>query len=325
MSGSKNKKLLVIIAGIFLVLGVILFFSYSSIFGAPQSEGVAERFVVPIEASRGDALRKLAEEGFIKHVWAFGLIHLAAIEPGGYKLEKDWNAFQVSRSLKAEPYMKWVKVREGLRKEQIAELMQETLGWNDAQAKQFLTKDTELTLNTKEGVYFPDTYLIPIDESTADVAKRLNTRFNEVFAPYAEEALKQNIRWPTVMKMASLIERESGGKKDMALIAGILWNRLEIGMKLQVDATLQYIKGNTRDGWWATVVPSDKNLISPYNTYLHTGLPPHPIANPGIDAIEAVLYPEETKCLFYLHDGSGDIHCGVTYEEHVENVDKYLK
>jgi len=150
--------------------------------------------------------------------------------------------------------------------------------------------------------------------------------FDEKFAPYLPQFAKQNIIWTTGLRLASIVQREAAGKQDMPLIAGILWNRLLKEMKLEVDATVQYARGKTETGWWAPIKPSDIGEIdSPYNTYKYQGLPPHPISNPGIDAIEAVLNPTETDCLYYLHDDNRQIYCAATYEEHVANIEKYLR
>ena len=110
----------------------------------------------------------------------------------------------------------------------------------------------------------------------------------------------------------------------MRLISGIIRNRLEIGMPLQIDATLQYIRGD-EDNWWPVPRSEDKKIESPYNTYQNVGLPPTPIATPGEDAIKAALNPLDTDCLFYLHDSRGNIHCSTTYEQHKKNVRYYLK
>jgi len=129
----------------------------------------------------------------------------------------------------------------------------------------------------------------------------------------------------TVIKIASIIQREAASKSDMALISGIIWNRIFSGMKLQIDATLQYAKGNEEDGWWGQVSSADKKIKSPYNTYLNIGLPPSAIANPGLSAITAAYNPQKTDCLFYLHDKNKKIHCSKTYEEHKANIAKYYK
>lgn len=102
----------------------------------------------------------------------------------------------------------------------------------------------------------------------------------------------------------------------MKLISGIIWNRIWSGMKLQIDATVQYAKGNEEDGWWEQVNKGDTKIKSAYNTYLYPGLPPGAIANPGLAAIEAAFNPQKTACLFYLHDKNKQIHCARTYEEH---------
>ena len=112
----------------------------------------------------------------------------------------------------------------------------------------------------------------------------------------------------------------------MALISGVIWNRLLNDQPLEIDATVQYARGNAGSGWWAPIKASDiDNIDSAYNTYKNTGLPPTPISNPGIDAIEAALNPESTECFYYLHDNDRQIHCAITLEEHEENIEKYLK
>jgi UPF0755 protein len=96
-------------------------------------------------------------------------------------------------------------------------------------------------------------------------------------------------------------------------------------MALNADATLQYARGDIGGGWWVRISASDKLTDTPYNTYMYKGLPPHPICNPGIAAIEAVLNPAQTDCLYYLHDNRRVTHCADTYEEHLANIEKYLK
>ena len=129
-----------------------------------------------------------------------------------------------------------------------------------------------------------------------------------------------------IIILASILEREAGDKSQMRQVAGVLENRLSIKMPLQVDATLQYIKGYSQveKNWWATPLAADKNLKSAYNTYLNPGLPPGPIANPGVAAIEAALDPAKSDYLFYLHD-QGVIYLAKTLSEHNANVNKYLR
>ncbi len=317
------KKVLISIVGVVLLLAIGVFF----VLRAPDSSAEKARFIVPL--SSASPLEKLRTEGFVRYSWPVRLAltfkGVATIEPGGYELSKSMNAWEIAGALKKEPYMKWVVIPEGLRKEEIAELLAKNLRWSEATKQKWITVDTAKTFDQTEGVYFPDTYLIPLTETGPEIADRMRTHFQEKFAPYAKEAIAQNIRWDTVVKIASLIQREAAGKSDMPLIAGVIWNRLLIDMKLDIDATLQYARGDKGQGWWAPITAEEKKLKSPYNTYINKGLPPHPIANPGIEAIAAVLSPAKTECLFYLHDKSKNIHCAKTFEEHKQNIENLLK
>lgn len=324
----KNvRKIISAVAGI--VITIMAVFIYVNLFGAPQKNAKPEQLVIALKANNTEIKEKLKAEGFIKNTWAFQFAlswkGISEIKPGGYKISKSMDVWGIIKILSQEPYMKWIVIPEGLRKEEIADILASALEWNDQIKKDWVTKYTAIKYDYTEGVYFPDTYLIPADESPLDVAERLQAKFQEKFSPYAKEAVKQNIKWNTLLKIASIIQREAAGKNDMPLIAGILWNRLLGGMKLDIDATIQYARGKTDNGWWAPVKPADKQIDSPYNTYLYKGLPPLPIDNPGLDAIEAVLYPVKTKCLYYLHDESKTIHCAETYKEHQQNIEKYLK
>ena len=236
------------------------------------------------------------------------------------------HAWQIVQKLSEKPDLVWVSMREGLRKEQVGEIVGAALGWNDAQR---ITWNTLYTLDTKpdfaEGVYFPDTYLLPRDETVEQIAQRFIDRFNEKFAPFLSKFTEKNIRWTTGLKIASLIQREAGGTEDMKIISGIIWNRLDKDMKLEIDATMQYTKGKIGDKWWGKIDLSEKKSNSPYNTYVYKGLPPTPIANPGLAAIDAALNPQETDCIFYLHGSDRQIHCAITYEEHLQNIEEYLR
>lgn len=285
-------------------------------------------FVVPQLSADFDVPKELYAQRLIRNEAAFRWFMMVfgpgkSTVPGGYRLNQSMTAWSLVTALTSPPQLVWVSIREGIRKEQIGEYLATILGWSPEEEVLWnrYNKDSP---EYSEGVYFPDTYLLPTDEPVSAVAKRFIDRFNEKFAPYLDKFTAKNVKWTTAIKIASLIERESGGDSDKALIAGVIWNRLDKDMKLEIDATLQYVKGNTNDGWWSRVVPADKYRDSPYNTYRNKGLPPGPISNPGLAAIEAVLNPEETDCIFYLHSPDRQIHCAVTYEEHLENIRTFL-
>ncbi|MEK7515582.1 MAG: endolytic transglycosylase MltG, partial [Patescibacteria group bacterium] len=124
-----------------------------------------------------------------------------------------------------------------------------------------------------------------------------------------------------IVIMASLVEKEARTDANRRIVAGILWNRLKLGIPLQVDAVFGYIFN--RD----TYSPSfeDLKVDSPYNTYIHTGLPPGPISNPGLESLQAAISPAKTNYLYYLTGSDNLMHYATTYAEHVANQTKYLR
>jgi UPF0755 protein len=227
----------------------------------------------------------------------------------------------------ANPFVRHVRIPAGLRKEQIAAIYTKNLNWGEEDVDKFL--HIENTESNLEGYYFPSTYIIPKTASGESVRQEMFTRFNQKAVTKIRNNRyilnKDLININTALKVASLIQREAAGKHDMNLVSGIIWNRIWNGMSLEIDATLQYAKGNEVNGWWPIVKAEDKKINSPYNTYKNKGLPPSPIANPSLDALEAAYNPELTNCIFYLHDRNRNIHCSVTYEEHKRLVEQYLR
>ncbi len=314
---------------IFLIFLII--FLWFSFFGPVGNSSQTEVFVVQKGDEKKSPAESLKKNGFIKNkeifnILVFFLRKKDTTNPGGYELKKNMNIFEVIDKVKGEPDLIWITFSGCLRKEQIGEIFAHYLGWNEEELRKWNTEYTNEKTEYKEGVYYPDTYLIPKKSTGSEIAKRLINRFNDKFAPFADAYIKANIRWVTGLKIASLIAREAAGKEDMKLISGIIWNRLMIGMPLQIDATMQYTHGKNDDGsWWGAISIAEKEKDSPYNSYLYKGLPPTPICSPDIDYIEAVLHPDDTECLFYLHDENRKIHCAKTYEEHLKNIETYLE
>jgi UPF0755 protein len=316
--------------------GLLLLFGaaglYAHYFGPVDPYAGTVQFVVQPNETRDQVADTLHEEGFIRSRTAFDIAFKKAntantdeqVQSGGYELSASMDVWSIASALSQPPAMVFFTFPPGWRKEQIADKLAETLNWTPTQKEEWLTVDTDTSPSFTEGVYFPDTYLIPSGETPAGVANMFIARFQQQFAPYAAQAQAEGLQWTEVVTLASLLEREAAGAQDMPLIAGIMLNRLHDGMPLQIDATLQYIKGTEGD-WWPVPTAADKDLVSPFNTYQHVGLPPHAIAEPGLGALKAVLNPEQTNCLYYLHDANGDIHCSPTYQGQLENVDKYLK
>jgi UPF0755 protein len=307
----------------------ICLFFYWSFFG-PVGGEKESLFIVPKNQEQFNIAEKLVQGNHIRNKSVFTffkntfLLHIS-IEPGGYELSGKMNAWDVLKKVNGKPDLVWVSWSSCLRKEQVGEILGKALEWTSEEMNKWNTEYTNQKSEYFEGVYYPDTYLIPRGESGDKVVQRLINRFNEKFTPYADKYITANIRWVTGIKIASLIAREAAGSEDMYLISGIIWNRLNEGMPLQIDATMQYTQGKNNDGlWWGSINIKEKQSDSPYNSYIHKGLPPTPICSPNIDYIEAALNPTETDCIFYLHDSEKKIHCTKTYEGHLENIEKYL-
>ncbi|HQT82879.1 MAG TPA: endolytic transglycosylase MltG [Candidatus Paceibacterota bacterium] len=220
---------------------------------------------------------------------------------------------------------RFVTIAPGMRKEQAAEMFGKALSWNAAQKKKFLTATATSSLPLVEGSFAPGTYLVTVGMAPQAVQALVNERFTQDVLNHYATSTAAVVPLSEALTIASLIERETIGTTDMRLVSGIIWNRLFANMNLQIDSTLQYAKANTAaaTSWWPTVVPADMYRRSPYNTYLHSGLPPTPIANPSVAAVLAALNPLQTSCLYYFNDQAGNIHCSDTYAEHVALLKKY--
>lgn len=320
------RNIIIILVILILCIGGAMWW-----FLGPVSSDTSEQlFIVPVGMGYLDTVNELEKNTLVRNGNAFVfLFNILApdkeIAPGGYKLTRSMNAWEVMKKLTNKQDFFWVTINGCLRREQIGEMIGKKLGWDNAQHTLWNNAYVPMGTEYIEGVYYPDQYLIPVDESGALVAKRFIDQFNSHFAPLSETAQSKNIKWTTVVKIASLIEREAGGEADMPIISGIIWNRLDQGMPLQIDATMQYTRGKVEDNWWAPVDLAEKRSDSPYNSYLHKGLPPTPICSPGEAAMRAALNPSETDCLFYLHDRGKNIHCAKTYEEHLQNIKLYLQ
>jgi UPF0755 protein len=176
---------------------------------------------------------------------------------------------------------------------------------------------------TLEGYLFPDTYRLPKDANARDLIERMLANFDaKVSSGMRAQAVAQGRTLYEVIVLASIVEREAVLAQERSTIASVYLNRLDNGIKLDADPTIQYALGRPGD-WWPQITIEHYTLVdSPWNTYLYAGLPPSPIANPGLGAIQAVLAPNETDFLFFMRDCDADdgSHLFATnQEEHLAN------
>jgi UPF0755 protein len=179
-----------------------------------------------------------------------------------------------------------------------------------------------------EGYLFPDTYRVYASSTVTEVVEKMLANFDQKLTPKMRADIKaQGKTIYEVVTLASIIEKEaplnyqSGDNHDAQIISGIFLNRLRNGQALQSDATLSYIYGDNQPAHSGKELDAD----SPYNTYKYKGLPPGPICNPGILAIEAAIYPIKTDYNYFLTTDTGDVVYARTYDDHLRNKNKYLK
>lgn len=243
------------------------------------------------------------------------------IQAGDFNLTPSMDAFEIATALTKGSMDIWVTIPEGLRKEEISEILVKDLP--DFSTADFLSK-------AEEGNLFPDTYLIPKGANADMVIGILTNTFNEKYSSEMQaKAKKLNLTSKEVLILASLVEREAQRADDRQPMASVLLRRLDEPMRLQIDASVQYAVGYDRDEktWWKKgLTVEDLKVDSAYNTYVRDGLPLGPICNPGIAAIEAVLSADpETPYLYYVNDTAGKLHFARTLEEHEENIKKYVR
>lgn len=172
-----------------------------------------------------------------------------------------------------------------------------------------------------EGYLFPDTYRFFTYATIEDVVRKMLNNFDKKLTPQMRaDILKQDKTIFDIITMASIIEREVTTKSDREIVSGIFWKRLNAGIALQADSTINYITGKKTPA----VSAEDLAIDSLYNTYKYPGLPPGPISNPGLDAIKAAIYPQESGYWYFLTDKEGRVHYAENFQKHKENKLKYL-
>ena len=311
----------------------------------PCESGEPQRYIIAEGSTVDDVAGQLEELGIICSASQFKILaSLLGLQnrlvSGVYTLRPGDSTLSILRTItvvgEVVPTVR-VTFPEGLRIEEMAEIAQQA-GFGPAEEFIAAAREVELPLSFavdlppgvgNEGYLFPDTYIVPLGSTAAELvalmAETMHLRFS---ADLREVAALLGLTPHEVLTLASMIEREVAIPEERAVVAGILFNRLEVRDRLGVDATTQYCVANQDPdsveayGWWkpgSELTLADLDCNSPYNTRRFAGLPPGPIASPGLAAIEAVVDAVDTDYYFYqvdtrAEDGS---HCfAVTFEEH---------
>jgi UPF0755 protein len=262
----------------------------------------------------------------------------ASLEAGEYQLRRNMTMREIAEALQHSRMLEVIiTIPEGWRAEQVADLL---TAENIMDGSVFLAAvrqgdvvDHALLADhppgaTLEGYLFPETYRLPTQATPEDLLTRmLDTMQARLPIGWEGMASAQGLTLYDVLTLASIVEREAVVPEERPLIANVYLNRIQQGMYLNADPTVQYAMGYQPETgqWWKTPVTLEEyeNVNSPFNTYLYPGLPPGPIASPGASSIMAVLQPAQTSYLYFLGRGDGSHIFAETYEEHQRNLEIY--
>jgi UPF0755 protein len=309
----------------------------SFLYGLSQPVSVSTDSTVPVVVKPGMSTQEIGEllytQGLIKSALVFRVVAkmegLAnSLQAGEYAFSKAMTAGQIVGKLaRGETAYIQFTVPEGYTIEQIAKLLESKKLATAAQFKAaavnytpygYMESPPEVTFKA-EGYVFPDTYRVAAGANGEQLLKMMVGQFNDQFTPaMRQQAADLGLSIREAVILASLVEREAQIPQDRPIIAGVFLARLKMGMPLQSCATIQYILGYPKP----ELTVQDTEIPSPYNTYLNAGLPPGPIANPGLESIKAVLNPAQTEYLYFVAGKNGAHHFSRTYEEHLAAIEQ---
>lgn len=288
---------------------------------------------VPRGSSASAVAKQLAEEGIAMGPWLRAWLQASGqaqrIQAGEYAFERPMSAVEIGELLvSGRVVLHPVTVPEGLALDETAARVAQSGMWTEEAllavfADPTLVRDLDPQATDLEGYLFPDTYNFPKGEPPGAVARAMVTRFRAAWREAGGEALSNGRTVREVASLAALVEKETSLPTEHPLVAGVYWNRLQRGMRLEADPTT--ITALKKAGLWTggPLLIRDLTFASPWNTYVYAGLPPGPIASFGLPALRAALQPAPTDALFFVATGTGGHRFGRTMKEHEANVALY--
>jgi len=316
------KRLITAFVVLFVFIVLTFVWWQNGLLPANSSDKTPKIFVI----QNGEGVREIANnlktQGLIKDPIVFFLLTKTQgvdkkIQAGDFRLNQSMSAQEIATTLTHGTLDIWTTIPEGLRADEIADILKAKIPSYKESWKPLL--------EANEGYLFPDTYLIPRDADINLVLSLLKNNFQKKFDSVKDTKTTALTQAQTII-IASIIEREAIFTGDRPIVASVLINRLDIGMALGADPTVQYALGfqaDTKSWWKKDLTVGDLAINSPYNTRKNAGLPPGPISNPGLSAIEAALNPKNTNYLYYFSDKQGHLHFATTIEGHNANIKKY--
>jgi UPF0755 protein len=328
-----RKRVVLSIAASFFVLVILLALGLGLCLVTPRERtGKEQVFIVREGLPLREITTDLQERDLIKNktlfmFWARVMGYSRQIKAGEYALSPTMSPVEILEKLRKGMIMTHpVTIPEGFNLGQIAVLLSEK-GLMDKEAFLGLAKDPAtlrrfgLSGPSLEGYLYPDTYHFGRGASPMSILETMVHHFREVVRPYAQRIEETGLSLDEVVILASIVEKETGLAKERPTIASVFLNRLKRGMRLASDPTVIY----GLDGFDGNLTRADLSKKTPYNTYVIRGLPPGPIANPGLESIKAVLFPDETDYLYFVSKNDGSHHFSKTLSEHNRAVQIYQK
>jgi UPF0755 protein len=328
-----RKRIILIFLAVFFLAVIAVALRIGLFLITPAQEGGTDQVIVVKE---GLSLQGVADElertNIITNrslfmMWARAMGYSKKIKAGEYQLSPSMAPIRILEILTTGTIITHaVTIPEGFTNEQIAELLSRK-GLVDKQRFLLLTDDQAILKRygisgpNLEGYLYPDTYQFGRDTSAESIIDVMVKRFWEVAKPYEKRAEESGMKMKEVIILASIVEKETGLGKERPIIASVFLNRLKKRMRLESDPTVIYGIKNFN----GNLTRRDLATRTPYNTYVIRGLPPGPIANPGHEAIKAVLYPANTNYLYFVSKNDGSHHFSRTLKEHNRAVIKYQK
>jgi UPF0755 protein len=316
------KRILVVLGLLIIFSVIILVWWQNGLQAANASDKTPKIFIVKSGEGVREIANNLKTNGLIKDPIVFFLLTKLQgidkkIQAGDFRLAPTMSAQEIATNLTHGTLDIWTTIPEGLRATEIANILKAKIpSYNDSWISE---------LQANEGYLFPDTYLIPRDADINMVLSLMKSNFQKKYDTVRDT--KQTVLTDAqTVTVASIIEKEAKFAEDRPLVASVIMNRLNMGMALQVDPTVAYALGyqtDTKSWWKKDLTFDDLKINSLYNTYKNTGLPPTPISNPGLSAIEAALKPADTNYLYYYSDKLGHLHFATTVQGHNANIQKY--
>jgi UPF0755 protein len=330
----KNIILIFIVAFIALIAGTAIY-----VFHALGTSNIFKEdtvVIVPQNATVEQAIAAFNEHNALKPAWILKpILRLGMkltgknIHPGCHKFTNEASNMTIITGLLSGSTVHTIKATypEGITLTKFASISARLIGIDSARFisavyQDSIIKSLNIPIKNPEGYIFPSTYNFQCNTTAKEVVEKLSETFIRIWnEKFASKAKSEGMSMHKVLTLASIVEAETAVPEERARVAGVYYNRLRMGIRLQADPTVRYRSSNQ------FIDKKDLHDDNPYNTYIYEGLPPGPINSPSTSSIEAVLNPESNDYLYFVATGNGNGRhvFAKTYKDHLKNVAKYRK